>query len=117
MANISVEYLKPGMVLNSEVKDLSGRLLLGAGVEIAEKHIAIFRTWGITEVDVKGLDKKDVEPDALASIDPAAAQNIEKELSGIFSLTDREHPAIAELFRLCVSRKIRSLSQGASNGS
>ena len=114
MANIGVEYLKPGMVLNSDVKDRNGRLLLNAGVEIKGKHIHIFRTWGVAEVDIEGVTEEDVAPGITEQIDPAVLQAVEAELDELFRHTDRGHPAVKEILRLCMLRKVRHLSGGVS---
>ena len=116
MGNVGVEYLKPGMVLNSEVRNHSGRLLLNAGTEITERHIYIFRTWGITEVDIQGVSREDIAPEESGHADPAILGEAEDELRGIFRFTDREHPAIKELFRLCTLRKVRTLSRRDAGG-
>lgn len=112
MANISVEYLKPGMTLNSDVKDRNGCLLLGAKTALTEKHIHIFRTWGVAEVDIEGVTEEDVMPAMVEQLDPAVLQSVETELNGLFRHVDRGHPAARELFRLCTLRKIRQLSGG-----
>jgi hypothetical protein len=110
MATIGIEYVKPGMKLNSDVMDRNGRLLLNAGIEITERHLHIFRTWGITEVDIHGITEEQVVPDPAENVDPEILQKIETELNDIFRHTDRNHPAIKELFRLCALRKIRRVA-------
>lgn len=42
------------MVLAADVHDRTGRLLLGAGVELDRKRIVILMTWGVTEADILG---------------------------------------------------------------
>lgn len=107
MANINTDYLQPGMILNSDVKDLNGCLLLGAETELTEKHIYIFRTWGITEADIKGVTEEDVEALVTEEVDPVRLKEAEVELNEIFRHTERSHPAIKELFRLCSLRNAR----------
>lgn len=114
MAGISVEYLRPGMTLNSDVMDRNGRLLLNAGAEITEKHIYIFKTWGIMEVDIQGVTEEDVA--VAVQIDPLVLQKAEEELNGIFLHTDRQDPVIKEIFRLCAIRKAHSLSGEEGDG-
>jgi hypothetical protein len=60
MANIDIANLQPGMIVNSDVITNLGRLLLPAGTEITGKHLHIFRTWGITEVDIRSITKQDI---------------------------------------------------------
>jgi hypothetical protein len=108
MAIINIDYLKPGMILNSDVKDINGLLIITSGVEIAEKHLHILRAWGITEVDVKGITEEDVETMITRDIDPVILKRAEDELDGIFRHTDRSHPAIKEIFRFCAIRKAQN---------
>ncbi|MGQ9569267.1 MAG: hypothetical protein ACUVUQ_00200 [Thermodesulfovibrionales bacterium] len=105
MAIINIEYLKPGMVLNADVKDINDRLLIKAGTELVEKHLHILRAWGITEVDIKGMTEEDVETFIKKEIDPFALEQAENELDKIFRYTDRNHPAIKEIFHFSVIRK------------
>jgi hypothetical protein len=112
MGVIYIDYLQPGMLLNTDVKDQTGRLLLNAGAEITEQHLRIFRTWGITEADIQGVTKEDVGTIDTVQIDPVILQKIESKLNKIFSHTDREHTFINELFRLCISRKTRQIIGG-----
>ncbi|MEW6569702.1 MAG: hypothetical protein AB1390_00795 [Nitrospirota bacterium] len=107
MANVHIDYLKPGMVLNSDVRAINGRLLLLAETELTEKHICIFKAWGITEVDVKGVTEKDVETFFTEQVDPVILIEAEKELKEIFRHTNRDQPAMRELFRSCTQRKAR----------
>ncbi len=53
MAKINADYLQQGMVLNGDVHDLNGRLMLRAGTALTEKHLHILKTWGITEADIQ----------------------------------------------------------------
>lgn len=110
MAIINIEHLRPGMVLNGDVRDRNGRLLLYADVEITGKHISIFKTWGVVEVDVAGVSVEDVAADA-AAIDPSLLLNAEAEFQKIFRHADLGHPAVKELFRLCTLRKARCVTE------
>lgn len=49
---INVVDLKPGMLLESDVKGTNGRLLLPTGTELTEQHLRIFNIWGVTEVEI-----------------------------------------------------------------
>lgn len=115
MAKTSVNKLKIGMVLDSDVRDVTGRLLLGGGAEITEKHINVFRTWGVIEVDIKGIGEDKNGPECSLDIDPELLYNAEKELEDIFCHTDPASPIIKELFRLSLQHKINAMSQRNKN--
>ncbi len=106
MANIDITHLQPGMIVNSDVITNIGRLLLPAGTELTEEHLRVFRTWGITEVDIQNDAKQDISAGDSAQIDPVLLQEIETELNGLFRHTDLKHPVINKLYRLCITRKV-----------
>ncbi|MBT0666245.1 hypothetical protein KI809_18190 [Geobacter pelophilus] len=104
MANIAIDNLVAGMVLKSNVCDRSGRLLLPEGAELTEKHLQIFRTWGILEAEIVG----DSDSEATGQddeIDPEVLAEAEAAVKPLFVHNDLEHPAIKELLRLCIARK------------
>lgn len=43
MATIYIDHLKPGMVLNGDLKDLNGLPPIGAGTELTDRHLRIMR--------------------------------------------------------------------------
>jgi hypothetical protein len=54
MIRVNIVDLKPGMVLAQSVQNHQGVLLLDAGTKITKKNIRIFKSWGVTDVTVKG---------------------------------------------------------------
>jgi hypothetical protein len=56
MIELNVSKLKAGMILAEPVHNHQELLILDAGVKIAEKHIRIFKSWGVVSVCVKGDD-------------------------------------------------------------
>ena len=54
MIRVGIEELQSGMILEGPVKNHQGVLLLEAGAKITKKSIRIFKSWGVTEVTVKG---------------------------------------------------------------
>jgi HD-like signal output (HDOD) protein len=97
---IHINKLKPGMVLADEVRDLSGRLLLGKGKTVQPEHLRVFKIWGVTEINVYGDngDKEKSKP----NFDPEQIEKIKERTQQVFSHTDLDHPAIKEIFRLSV---------------
>ena len=47
---VSIEEVTPGMVIDKDVTNLQGAILLRKGNEITERHISIFKTWGINTI-------------------------------------------------------------------
>ena len=100
MGIIHINKLQPGMVLADEVRDLSGRLLLGKGKTVQPDHFRVFKIWGVTEVNIHGNNggKEEAKP----NLDPEQIEKIKESTMQVFSHTDLEHPAIKEIFRLSV---------------
>lgn len=111
MALVYIDKLAPGMVLKQDVYDRSGRLLLPEGSELTEKHLVIFRAWGVLEVEITA----DTEGDAGGApldeeIDPALLAAAEAAVTSLFVHNDLEHPAIKELLHICIARKAAHVS-------
>jgi len=106
MGLVALDTIEIGMVLASDVLDRHGRMLLGAGAELNQKHLTIFRTWGVAEVDIAGIDYVDNESPLPAEIDPAALAGAEQALMPHFRHCGTEHPALRELLRLAAIRRL-----------
>ena len=107
MGLISINDLQPGMVLAAEVNDRSGRMLLAAGNEITEKHLRIFKRWGVVEVDVAGTDQASVDQIVDSETDAVALEEAERRADDLFRHTAADDPVIRELRRLAVRRMTR----------
>ena len=100
MGIIHINKLKPGMILEDEVRDINGRLLLKRDKKIQKSHIRIFKIWGITEVKIRGNNGS--RDSSSGPADPELIEKIEKETHNLFRHVDLEHPAIKEIFRISV---------------
>lgn len=109
MGFVKIDNLTEGMVLNSDIHDRSGRLLLGCGIELNAKHLRMLRIWGVSEADIAGADGQS-GGEILLEIDIAPERLIdaENELRVLFRNTDLNSPVMDELFRLCLLRKVRN---------
>jgi hypothetical protein len=111
MAVVHIDNLVPDMVLRRDVNDRSGRLLLPAGNALTEKHLKIFRTWGIVEADIEGDESSEAPPPLVSEeLDPLLAAAAEEAVTQLFSRNDPHHPAIRELMQLCIKRKVTHAS-------
>lgn len=111
MATIKLKNLKVGMVLTGDAKDLNGRVLLKSGAKITEKNLKTLKSWGVTETDVQKATTEDIEDTGSKDLNPELLDKAEAEVTRFFSHADRSHPAIKELFYLCVMRKAKSISE------
>lgn len=109
MAILPIDNLEPGMTLKSAVSDRSGRLLLPAGVELDEKHLKIFRTWGISEADIEGESEEEESIEEIDfNVDPLVMAKAQQEVEQLFIHNDVQHQMIRELMRICISKRVAS---------
>jgi hypothetical protein len=106
--------IRPGMVLAKDVKDRNGRLLLTAGNELTDKHIKIFKMWGVTEADIQGVAHEDVEAQEAAAIGPELLHKADLVTQELFTHAGGEHPGVKELARLSTMRRVRTLTEAAN---
>ncbi len=112
MARIVAHELEAGMVLAKDVRDRNGRFLLGKGVHLTSRHLKVIKAWGVVEVDVGGISKKDVDAKRTAQIDPEILEVADKLTRKRFIHTDLEHDAIRQLFHIAVLRKAQEITDG-----
>ena len=104
MGTVHIDNLTPGMLLESDVHDRNGRLLLGAGAELTEKNIYVFRTWGIIEADVCGVETPAGNSQEI-TVNPELWAAREAHVKPHFRYNDLEHPCIKELIRILVLQR------------
>ncbi len=112
MGRLSIDQLKPGMILGEDLIDANGRTLLGKGAELSEKHFRILKMWGVMDAEVEGISAQDVEADATVVFDPQIVHEAKRYTKERFRLVDLNYPGVNELYRLCILRRIRRISQG-----
>lgn len=98
MPNILIENLAVGMILADEVKNRQGRPLLPAGTEISAKHIKIFKTWGVSQVNIEGDDTTPAWQQVIAAHPQFEAEaEAEQTAAFIFQHVDAQHPLFGHL--------------------
>jgi hypothetical protein len=115
MGKIDLTELKPGMVLSADVALSSIGLLLAAGEAVTEKHINIFRKWGVPQVEVKGVTRDEIQVKQMEQWDAEILQKADKRVSDLFCRTSLENPFISELKRLCLVRLVERRAGGHSS--
>jgi len=60
MGNVTISELKPDMVLASDLRDQSGRLLISKGTTLTPKYIKICKMWGVIEADIVGISQEEI---------------------------------------------------------
>jgi hypothetical protein len=93
---VALEQLRPDMVLEADLTDQNGRLLLAAGTALTEKHLRYCQMWGVTEAAIEG---EGAGPSSEPTVDPAAIERALATLEPRFRHPPRDHPLIAALLR------------------
>lgn len=108
MGIVTIGEIKPGMVLESDLYGSNGRFLMPAGAVVDDKHIRVFKIWGVTEIEVKGdgVDGPRGEPE---SLDAETLARSEAHVERLFALTDPENQAVREFKKLSVLRGARMI--------
>lgn len=105
MGFLKINDVKPGMIVERDVCDHTGNILLKSGNEVTEKYLRIFRMWGIETVDVKGIgDLSDVQKSDMPVIDNELLTEAEERSKELFCNSNLDHPAMAEFYRLTIYR-------------
>ena len=96
MNKLSIEDVKPGMILAQPVRNHQGVLLLEAGARITKKSIHIFKSWGVFEISIKGdLTEAQGSP---GDMEIKVRESIEKQLKQKFSDV-LDDPVMVEIFK------------------
>lgn len=116
MALMPLESLAPGMRLQTPLLNPNGVLLLKGGEVLTEKHLTIFKAWGVQEADVVLADGSAPVAPAGATIPPEVMASIQARLDVRFRRSGRAgNPVMAEIYQ-AVARRIaeRQIAQGSA---
>jgi len=111
MKPVGIEELKPGMILGQPVKNHQGVLLLEAGARITKKNIRIFKSWGVTEVTVKG--QVDRETDGAGRPELRINATVEIQLKEKFADV-LDDPVMVEIFNAASRQLYKDLAKDES---
>jgi hypothetical protein len=118
MGMLNINDLKAGMVLAQSAVNRHGTVILYEDNILTEKHINYFKTWGITEVDIKDIDCDQVIKQEMETLANDVVESIERELDELFPspATRGANPVMEEIYKIV---KKASLKQAANqtNGS
>jgi hypothetical protein len=106
MGRLNLAEIQPGMIIGADVLDRNGRVLLKCGIEITDKHLTILKQWGVTDADIQGVSRVEVNAQAVEHLDQDLLTKIELQYEDVFRHVDRQHPFNEELFRLSVLRTV-----------
>jgi len=112
MGTLNLNDLKEAMVLAADIKNKHGNILIKEGSTLTAKHILLMKAWGVTEADVVGFDKDQVEKEEMHALSPEIIEAIEKELRAVFPPFDN-NPVMTEIYRIARKLKLRQASSNS----
>jgi len=117
MGILNINDLKTGMVLAQAARNKNGTVILGEGSALAERHITSFKTWGVTEVDIQGVDSDQVVKEVMEALSSDVVESIEKELGALFPPFEA-NPVMEEIYKIVKKMRFRQATNqtiGATN--
>ena len=106
MGKINTENLEEGMVLNADVKS-GNQILLPKGVKLSNKHINIFKSWGVNAVEVDGACEQDITNKKLEEVSPKERALMERDLKEKFRYVDLSFTPAQILYNNCLLHKLK----------
>jgi len=106
---VLLEDVAAGMVLGDDLFTEKGQFVLAKGVELEARHLQALRRFGILEVDIEGCSQAELEG---GEIDPLLIEEGIRFQTSRFTLNDRRHELVAELFELACEQTARRLQEG-----
>lgn len=107
MTVLNLDQLKPGMVLEKDIKNLSGTILVPKGTRLTEKQIKTLKAWGSLNV----LEAKKSASPEKDSKDANLIKEIQRKVAQLFCRANRDHPAVQIMMRLSVADKLEQHSR------
>lgn len=107
MITVSLKDITPGMVLANAATDRNNRVLLAEGATLTEKHIKVFKTWGVTHVQIEG--ESNIAPlEEIIAAHPEFVAEADTQARHTFCHADINHPFFVALIDEWKKRYIRN---------
>jgi hypothetical protein len=112
MAKITLDRLREGMIVATDIRDVNGRVLVSAGEVLTQQRLFNMRACGVQEVEVK-VDSLPADDTAVnAAFSASTLERASSDVAEIFRFANTEEPMMQELQRLCVLRRACKLQGG-----
>lgn len=99
----SIDELKPGMVLASDLLASDGRLLFKSGTELEERHLELLRRVGVEQADVEA---------SRAELDEEALRDVEDYVRDFFLYVNPDFEPSIEMFMVALELTAKRVSHG-----
>jgi len=108
MGIVSVDKIKPGMILEKPVTTIQGKMLLPPGTVITDRHLFIFKSWGINGADIEGAGENHEEE--FSDLTAEERDWVEELIEILFPYEDLD-PINEELKRAATMHKIYQIKK------
>ena len=115
MGMLNINDLKAGMVLAQSAVNRHGIVILAEDNILTEKHINYFKTWGISEVDIKDIDCDQVIKQEMETLSNDVVESIERELDELFPPFE-DNPVMEKIYKI-VKKVSLKRAANQTNGS
>lgn len=115
MGMLNMNDLKAGMVLAQSAVNRHGTVILAEDNILTEKHINYFKTWGISEVDIKDIDCDQVIKQEMETLSNDVVESIERELDELFPPFE-DNPVMEKIYKI-VKKVSLKRAANQTNGS
>ena len=115
MGMLNINDLKAGMVLAQSAVNRHGVVILAEDNILTEKHINYFKSWGISEVDIKDSDCDQVIKQAMETLSNDVVESIERELDELFPPFE-DNPVMEKIYKI-VKKVSLKRAANQTNGS
>jgi hypothetical protein len=115
MGMLNINDLKAGMVLAQSAVNRHGVVILAEDNILTEKHINYFKTWGISEVDIKDIDCDQVIKQEMETLSNDVVESIERELDELFPPFE-DNPVMEKIYKI-VKKVSLKRAANQTNGS
>jgi DNA-directed RNA polymerase subunit H (RpoH/RPB5) len=99
MGELNINDLQPSMVLAQDVKNKHGLLLLRKEKALTGKDISLLKIWGISEADIRGIDREQVVKEETNALPGDVVELIENEFNEFFPPVV-DNPVMEEIYRV-----------------
>ena len=115
MGMLNINDLKAGMVLAQSAVNRHGVVILAEDNILTEKHINYFKSWGISEVDIKDIDCDQVIKQEMETLSNDVVESIERELDELFPPLE-DNPVMEKIYKI-VKKVSLKRAANQTNGS
>lgn len=115
MPTVKLDQIAEGMCVIHPVVNHLGQVIIESGEEVTEKHLRVFRMWGITEVNVKSETGAAHADSAVNNIPQEIIDQARIHVKNRFRHTHFTDPAIHALAKINLNTTIRRLMKEAAH--